>query len=124
MIKRLFFLLPFSTIVSANEPDTIQVKRIDLDEVTIVAFKQNTPNREPLSISTLDNRFLKENEISGAKDLSSLLPNFYMPDYGSKQNSPVYIRGIGAKKDAPSVGFYVDGIPYLKRPLSILTCRI
>lgn len=114
MIKKLFFLLPFSTIVSANEPDTIQVKRIDLDEVTIVAFKQNTPNREPLSISTLDNRFLKENEISGAKDLSSLLPNFYMPDYGSKQNSPVYIRGIGAKKDAPSVGFYVDGIPYFE----------
>lgn len=82
MIKRLFFLLPFSTIVSANEPDTIQVKRIDLDEVTIVAFKQNTPNREPLSTSTLDNRFLKENKISGAKDLSSLLPNFYMPIMG------------------------------------------
>ena len=101
-------------MVSANEPDTVLVKPINLDEVTIVGFKQNNPNREPLSISTLDNRFLKENEISGAKDLSSLLPNFYMPDYGSKQNSPVYIRGIGAKKDAPSVGFYVDGIPHFE----------
>ena len=62
------------------------VKRIDLDEVTIVAFKQNTPNREPLSISTLDNRFLKENEISGAKDLSSFR---------------VYI-GLGRSRDAHS----------------------
>ncbi|WP_042368980.1 TonB-dependent receptor [Bacteroides neonati] len=114
MIKILFFLLPFSTMVAAGEPDTVLVKRVNLDEVTIVGFKQKKPNREPLSISTLDNRFLKENEILGAKDLSSLLPNFYMPDYGSKQNSPVYIRGIGAKKDAPSVGFYVDGIPHFE----------
>ncbi|MEG2332070.1 MAG: TonB-dependent receptor, partial [Bacteroides sp.] len=89
MIKILFFLLPFSTMVAAGEPDTVLVKRVNLDEVTIVGFKQKKPNREPLSISTLDNRFLKENEILGAKDLSSLLPNFYMPDYGSKQNSPV-----------------------------------
>ncbi len=114
MLKRLFFLLPFSTMISANNTDTVLVKSISLDEVTIVGFKQNSPIREPLSISTIDNRFFKENEISGVKDLSSLLPNFYMPDYGSKQNSPVYIRGIGAKKDAPSVGFYVDGIPHFE----------
>ena len=114
MIKLLFLLLSFSTMVAAVEPDTVLMKRVNLDEVTIVGFKQKEPNRDPLSISTLDNRFLKENEISGAKDLSSLLPNFYMPDYGSKQNSPVYIRGVGAKKDAPSVGFYVDGIPHFE----------
>ena len=84
MIKRLFFLLPFSTIVSANEPDTIQVKRIDLDEVTIVAFKQNTPNREPLSISTLDNRFLKENEISGAKDLTYIIHSGFISGYQNR----------------------------------------
>ena len=54
-------------MVSANEPDTVLVKPINLDEVTIVGFKQNSPNREPLSISTLDNHFLNENEISGGQ---------------------------------------------------------
>ena len=53
MIRKLFFLLPFSTMVSANEPDTVLVKPINLDEVTIVGFKQNSPNREPLSIASL-----------------------------------------------------------------------
>ena len=38
-----------------------------------------------------------------------------MPDYGSKLTSPVYIRGIGSKINAPSVGLYVDGIPYFEK---------
>ena len=37
-----------------------------------------------------------------------------MPDYGSKQTSPIYIRGIGSKINAPSVGLYVDGIPHFE----------
>lgn len=38
-----------------------------------------------------------------------------MPDYGSKLTSPVYIRGIGSKINAPSIGLYVDGIPYFEK---------
>lgn len=108
-------LLLFSTTLAvAGESDTTLVDRVQLDEVTVVGFKQNRRQRQPLSISTLDSRFLRAQEISGVKELSAQLPNFFMPDYGSKQNAPVYIRGVGAKKDAPSVGFYVDGIPHFE----------
>jgi len=47
------------------------------------------------------------------KDISSYIPNLFIPDYGSKLTSPVYIRGIGSKINAPSVGLYVDGVPFL-----------
>ena len=32
-----------------------------------------------------------------------------------KGNTPIYIRGIGSKTNAPSVGLYVDGMPYFDR---------
>jgi outer membrane receptor protein involved in Fe transport len=38
-----------------------------------------------------------------------------MPDYGSKLTSPVYIRGVGNRINTPSVGLYVDGIPYFEK---------
>ncbi|ADV44711.1 TonB-dependent receptor plug [Bacteroides helcogenes P 36-108] len=112
---RILLLIFFPLGLSANEPDTTHVRRIELQEVTIVGFKREQKEREPLSISSLNNRFLKNNEIASIKELSSLLPNFYMPDYGSKQNAPVYIRGIGSKTNAPSVGFYVDGVPHFEK---------
>lgn len=43
-----------------------------------------------------------------------MLPNFYMPDYGSKQGSPIYIRGVGSRRGVPSVGLYIDGVPHFE----------
>ena len=115
MIKLLclFSLLNIGT--PDNNPDTLNVKQVKLDEVTVTGFKQRNSCMEPLSVSTINTRILKNNEIVSVKDLSALLPNFYMPDYGSKQNSPIYIRGIGSKVNAPSVGFYVDGVPHFEK---------
>ena len=38
-----------------------------------------------------------------------------MPDYGSKLTSPVYIRGIGSRINSPSVGLYVDNVPFFEK---------
>jgi outer membrane receptor protein involved in Fe transport len=53
--------------------------------------------------------------MTGIKDIGSWIPNLFIPDYGSKLTSPVYIRGVGAKINSPSVGLYVDGIPYFEK---------
>ncbi|GAE23460.1 TonB-dependent receptor [Bacteroides pyogenes JCM 10003] len=42
------FLLPFG--LSATDLDTVAVKRIALEEVTVVSFKQDKLNRSPLSV--------------------------------------------------------------------------
>ena len=57
---------------------------------------------------------MNNHQLRTLKDLTAVVPNFYMPDYGSKQNSPLYIRGIGAKAKAPTAGFYVDGVPHFE----------
>lgn len=112
-------LLPLVVVASspvalAVQPDTVNVRRMELDKVTVVGFKQNQPDRAPLSASVFNGNFLSNNEISGVKEFTGIVPNFYMPDYGSKQNTPIYIRGIGSKINAPSIGFYVDGVPYFE----------
>lgn len=44
------------------------------------------------------------------KDISALVPNLHIPEYGSKMTSSIYMRGLGSRIDSPVVGMYVDGI--------------
>ena len=39
----------------------------------------------------------------------------FIPDYGSRLTSAVYIRGIGSRINTPSIGLYVDNIPYIDK---------
>ncbi|WP_315577866.1 TonB-dependent receptor domain-containing protein [Hoylesella oralis] len=98
----------------AGTADTAAIRTMGLDEVTVVEFKQNRRNLAPSSVSTADARFLNNQEITSLKELTAVMPNFFIPDYGSRQNTPVYIRGIGAKTKGPAVGFYVDGVPHFE----------
>lgn len=87
-----------------------------IEEIVVVAFKGNTNvSSQPLSASLLSDKDIKERNISTIKDMTAFIPNFFMPEYGSKLTSPIYIRGIGSRINAPSVGLYVDGIPYFDR---------
>jgi outer membrane receptor protein involved in Fe transport len=84
-----------------------------LDEVVISAKEIAPRERVPVAISAIAARALDREGTRSLKQLASRVPNLYIPDYGSKLNSPVYIRGIGSRTGAPAVGLYVDGIPYL-----------
>lgn len=108
------FLSP--SLIQAEEKDTLDIRQIALDEVVVQSFKQNRDLRlEPLSASAVTGTAIRNRNITGIKEFSSFIPNLFMPDYGSKLTSPVYIRGIGSKINAPSVGLYVDGIPYFEK---------
>ena len=114
MFNTILLLAAFTPVISPNETDSTIAHKVDLDEVTVTEFKQNKHNLTPSSISAVDSRFLHRQEVTSLKELTAIMPNFYMPDYGSKQNAPVYIRGIGAKAKGPTVGFYVDGVPHFE----------
>ena len=51
--------------------------------------------------------------MSGERDLSGLVPNFFIPDYGSRMTSTIYVRGLGARIDQPSMGLSIDNVPIL-----------
>ena len=111
----LIFLLLSQTGI-AEDYDTTKIREVELNEVIIQSFKQNRDLRiEPISATAVTGTTIQNRNITGIKEFSSFIPNLFMPDYGSKLTSPVYIRGIGSKINAPSVGLYVDGIPYFEK---------
>ena len=89
---------------------------IRMQELTVVGTKENTPyRRQPLSVSTLGIQLLRRHQVMSVKHLSYLVPNFYMPDYGSRLTSAMYIRGVGSRINTPAVGLYVDDVPFLEK---------
>lgn len=71
--------------------------------------------RQPASVSLLDRRQLEDMHIGSLKGASALTPNFFMPDYGSRLSSAVYIRGIGSRINSPAIGLYIDDVPVLDK---------
>ena len=95
--------------------DTTKV--IDIEEVVIIASPKETGKlrQQPASVSLLSQKDMQANRVTSLKHVSSIVPNFFMPDYGSRLTSAMYIRGIGSRINTPAVGMYVDNIPYLDK---------
>lgn len=95
--------------------DSIRMSYIG-DEVVIEAFKSNNNlSQLPISATLVSEQVLRERNVTNIKEINAFVPNLFIPDYGSKMTSPAYIRGIGSRINAPSVGLYVDGVPYFDR---------
>ena len=96
------------------EPDTHM--QIDLEEIVVTSTKETNEMRTlPGSISFITPRMMEERKITSIVDLSTVIPNFFIPKYGSKMSTPVYIRGIGERSTGQSIGLYVDNMPYLDK---------
>ena len=83
--------------------------------MSVIGFKQERAALSPVSQSSVGNLYIQNNQLDGLHELSGRMAIFYMPDYGLRQYSPIYIRGIGSKNSTPSVGAYVVGMPYFDR---------
>lgn len=89
---------------------------VELQEVVIQSFKLGANYRQiPVSSTLLGKETIGKYQLRSLKDAAQAVSNLYMPDYGSRLTSPVYIRGIGSKINSPSVGLYVDGVPYFEK---------
>jgi outer membrane receptor protein involved in Fe transport len=120
MKKLIFLILPvyfYTQSVQAQdsaEPDSI--KQYRLDEIIIKSPKYNRNVFDiPAAASMVPARMIENSKVENLTDISGIVPNFFMPDYGSKLTSPVYIRGVGNRINTPSVGLYVDDIPYFEK---------
>lgn len=101
--------------ISIHENDTIRTFNMDEVVVTSSTKETNDLRKLPGSVSILSPQMIAGRQIDALKDISSFVPNLYMPDYGSKMTSAIYIRGIGARSSGQSIGLYVDNIPYLDK---------
>lgn len=104
-----------ANVAVALPTDTIKV--VDVEEIVIIAApKENKKLRElPASVTLLSQQQMQEAQVVGIKSLTAVVPNLFIPDYGSRLTSAIYIRGIGSRINTPSVGLYVDNIPYVNQ---------
>ena len=93
------------------------LKVVDIEEIVVIAApKENRKLRElPMASTLLSQKDMQANQIKSVKNLSAIVPNLFIPDYGSKLTTSIYIRGIGSRINTPSVGLYVDNIPYIDK---------
>ncbi len=100
----------------AESTSTDSVSSVTLEELSVTAVKQQSRLRQqPVASTVLTAGELDQlNEVT-IKGISDVVPNFYIPDYGSRITSTIYVRGLGARMDQPVVGLSVDNVPFLNK---------
>ena len=71
----------------------------DLDEVTVVSQPKEVfrLRLQPVSSTMLSRQTINLLGLHDLREISSFVPSFVMPDYGSRLTSSVYVRGIGSQ---------------------------
>ncbi len=99
------------------EPIDSVGRRVEADEIVVRSSGKETNDlwNVPEAVSLITPLKIANRQIESVKDLSAFVPNLFIPDYGSKMTTPVYLRGVGARSSGQSVGMYVDNIPYMDK---------
>ena len=80
------------------------------------SVKQMLPlERMASPVSVMYLKELEDRGIDSPKELSAVVPNLHVPDYGSSMTSSIYLRGFGSRMENPVLGLYIDDIPVLNK---------
>ena len=106
---------PIDEMNLTNPKDTTKV--IDIEEVVVIATpkENNRLRQQSLSSTSFSQEEMRNRAVTSIKSLSAQVPNLFIPDYGSKLTTSVYVRGIGSRINTPAVGLYVDNIPFIDK---------
>lgn len=91
--------------------DTLKVYYLDELVVSSSVKETNQLKNLPTAVSVISPKQLSNSQIESLPALSGVIPNFFIPSYGSKVSTPIYIRGIGARLGSQTVSLYVDNVP-------------
>lgn len=111
------FFWAFSALAEERPPVKDSIRTFLLDEIIVTsgAKETNRLSELPGSISILPARAIRGLNIENLKDISTFLPNYFVPDYGSKMTSPVYIRGVGNRITSQASALYIDNVPIMNK---------
>ena len=101
--------------VYASQEKAEQVDTVFLEELTVTSMKQGDLQSLPLASTVVSGVETERLGIATVKGISDVVPNFFIPDYGSRMTSSIYVRGIGARIDQPAVGLNVDNVPFFNK---------
>lgn len=99
-----------SAVFANTLPDSI--RGIKLQEVEIVSTPKEQSELRQLPMAGTSVNHLRRQQVNSIKDIGTLVPNLFIPDYGSRLTSAIYVRGVGSRIGTPAVAMYVDNVPY------------
>ena len=100
--------------VKANEADSLKDGHRTLKALEVVGVKQ-MPVSDLAAVTRISGGAIKRYNVVALRDISEMAPNFYMPEYGSRMTSSIYVRGLGARMDQPIIGLSVDNVPVMNK---------
>lgn len=101
-----------TTVVRLSSTDSVYNSIRELEEVVVTAEKRELSAKDiPAALTVVTPRNIPGENAPDLRNLSGIVPNFYMQEGGLKLSTPIYIRGIGTVSGTPPVGLYVDGVP-------------
>lgn len=114
MLLSILFSLTSALPESVLPTDADTLRQISLDEVAVVSTPKETGSLrgQPAAVSLIGHEALLSQHINSVKGASTIVPNLFIPDYGSRITSAIYLRGVGSRINTPAVALYVDNIPY------------
>lgn len=116
LIKKLTLFAAASASVASAQTPAEFADTVKLEEVAVTAIKQSSfLGDQPVAYTQVGAKEIRRLNIVSMKDVSELAPNFYIPSYGSRMTSSIYVRGIGARIDQPVVGLNVDNVAFLNK---------
>jgi hypothetical protein len=110
----LLSLIPTLLFAVDMEPKD-SLKHVYLEEIQIISHKETLPAQPSASYSVLSSNLINQAQVNSVRDLSILVPNFFIPDYGSAMSTAPYIRGVGARSTGQSMALYVDNVPNFEK---------
>lgn len=118
-----------SLAVRAGEVPAAVGERVDtliaVEEVRITARplkESRTPADAPVAASLFTRQEAERQRIATLRDVSALVPNLHVPEYGSRMTSTIYVRGLGARIDQPVLGLLIDDIPVMNKDTYDFDC--
>ena len=105
-----------AAVATPTEVPTSTGDTLSLHEVTVTAIKQSADMRsQATALTVISRQEAERNQVVSARSASELVPNLFIPDYGSRMTSTIYVRGIGTRIDQPAVGMTIDNVPVITK---------
>lgn len=116
IILSIIYTITSCPLFAADIVPDFKMDSVELKELVVEASRDGSQLKKlPASVSILSTNQIESLGLNSLTDATSTVANLFMPDYGSKLTSPIYIRGVGSRINSPSVGLYVDGVPYFEK---------
>lgn len=113
LLATLLFFAP--SYIGDSEQTIDKTEQIESVEITASVKQSSDLTKAPLSFTNIGLFRLEREGISSIGDISAIAPNFYMPEYGSKATSSIYVRGFGSRIDQPVMGVNIDDVPLMNK---------